>query len=121
MRTKTLLMALAALAAGVLSSNAQPVYSANIVGYVNQPLISGYNLVVPPISTSSSNSASAELVFPALIPGDVLFVWKPDGSGYNVALYGGPGAWYDGFSFAPISTPALKMGAAVCYQNNSGP
>ena len=37
MRTKTLLIAAAALAAGILSSSAQT-YSQNIVGYVNQVL-----------------------------------------------------------------------------------
>jgi hypothetical protein len=35
MRTKTLLLAVAALATGIVSSEAQNVYSANIVGYVN--------------------------------------------------------------------------------------
>jgi hypothetical protein len=44
MRTKILLVGAAALAMGVASSNAQ-VYSANVVGYVQVPLVSGYNLV----------------------------------------------------------------------------
>ena len=35
MRTKTLLLAVAALATGMISSEAQNVYSANVVGYVN--------------------------------------------------------------------------------------
>jgi len=41
MRTKTLLLAVGALAAGLVTSQAQPVYSANVVGYMNVPLPSG--------------------------------------------------------------------------------
>jgi len=44
MKAKTLLIAAAALAAGVMHSQAQ-VYSQNIVGYVNVPLNTGYNFV----------------------------------------------------------------------------
>jgi len=44
MKAKTLLIAAAALAAGVMHSQAQ-VYSQNIVGYVNLPLAAGNNLV----------------------------------------------------------------------------
>ncbi len=46
---KTLLMAAAALAAGIISSQAQPVYSQNIVGYVNVNTKSGG---ATPLSTS---------------------------------------------------------------------
>jgi hypothetical protein len=45
MRTKTLLLAVGALAAGLVTSQAQPVYSANVVGYVNIPLTNGFNAV----------------------------------------------------------------------------
>ncbi len=44
MRTKTLLIASAALAAGILTSSAQT-YSQNIVGYVSQSLV--YNGSTP--------------------------------------------------------------------------
>jgi hypothetical protein len=44
MKAKTLLMAAAALAAGVMHSQAQ-VYSQNIVGYINVPLNAGNNLI----------------------------------------------------------------------------
>src|ERR1035438_3189483 len=50
MRTKTLLLSAAALlAAGFVSSQAQPVYSQNIVGYANvpTPLASTYYTVFP--------------------------------------------------------------------------
>jgi hypothetical protein len=44
MKSKALLIAAAALAAGVMTSQAQ-VYSQNIVGYINVPLNPGYNLI----------------------------------------------------------------------------
>jgi hypothetical protein len=60
---KTLLIAAAALVAGVVSSNAQ-VYSANIVGYVNQSLPSGsLQLVCNPLDngTNTGNDVFASL------------------------------------------------------------
>jgi hypothetical protein len=45
MRTKTLLIAAAALAVGLISSQAQTVYSANVVGYVTLSLPSGYSMI----------------------------------------------------------------------------
>jgi hypothetical protein len=51
MRTKTLLLAVAALATGMISSEAQNVYSANIVGYVNVvvPASPGWACVANPL------------------------------------------------------------------------
>jgi hypothetical protein len=115
MRTKTLLIAAAtALAAGIVTSQAQ-VYSQNIVGYVNTPLPGGYTLLVAPLSPNSTNDA--ESVLPALQSGDVLLVWN--GGGYNVDLFGGPGQWFDGDSYASIAVPALAPGVGFFYQNNN--
>jgi hypothetical protein len=58
MKAKTLLIAAAALAAGVMTSQAQ-VYSQNIVGYVNVPLVAGYNFVANQLDldgTGTNNS-----------------------------------------------------------------
>jgi hypothetical protein len=58
MKAKTLLIAAAALAAGVMHSQAQ-VYSQNIVGYINVPLNPGYNLVANQLDldgTGTNNS-----------------------------------------------------------------
>jgi hypothetical protein len=58
MKTKTLLIAAAALAAGVMSSQAQ-VYSQNIVGYINVPLAAGYSMVANQLDldgTGTNNS-----------------------------------------------------------------
>jgi len=55
MKAKTLLIAAAALAAGVISSQAQ-VYSQNIVGYVNSAMGGGYVNVAVPLDLSNGNS-----------------------------------------------------------------
>lgn len=59
MRTKILLAAAAAMAAGVVASNAQ-VYSANVVGYVNvtSPGGSAYSLLANPLDNGSNTLAS---------------------------------------------------------------
>lgn len=57
MRTKTLLVAAAALAAGVVSSMAQAnVYSLNVVGYVNKEFTGGgrYTAVANPLNTTNN-------------------------------------------------------------------
>jgi hypothetical protein len=114
MRTKTLLIAAAALAVGVASSMAQT-YSQNIVGYVNTPILTGYNLLVAPVSPNTTNNAEA--VLPSLASGDVVLVWN--GGGYNVDYFNGPNDWYD-VNFNPISQPALLPGEGFFYQNNTG-
>ena len=60
---KTLLIAAAALVAGIVSSQAQ-VYSANIVGYVNQVMTNGVlQLVCNPLDngTNTANDVFANL------------------------------------------------------------
>jgi hypothetical protein len=114
MRTKTLLIAAAALAVGVASSMAQ-IYSQNIVGYVNTPVLVGYNLLTAPVSPNTTNNAEA--VLPSLESGDQLLVWN--GGGYNVDLFISAGTWLDGVSFAPISEPVLAPGKGFFYQNNN--
>jgi hypothetical protein len=113
MRTKSLLLAAAALAAGALSSQAQTVYSANIVGYVNQTFAAGqYQLIAPTLSVTSTNSA--EDLFPALQTGDSILLWT--GSAYATYTYYGPGAWGypDGSEGA---APLLSLGQGLFYLN----
>jgi hypothetical protein len=114
MRTKTLLIAVAALAVGVASSMAQ-IYSQNIVGYVNTPILTGYNLLVAPVSPNTTNNAEA--ILPSLSSGDTLLVWN--GGGYNNDYYNGPGDWYDGGTFASIPVPTLNLSQGFFYQNTA--
>jgi hypothetical protein len=63
MRTKTLLLTAAALAAAVISSQAQAVYSQNIVGYVSVVLPgNGFALVSDPFSDGNNNELTNILV-----------------------------------------------------------
>src|ERR1035437_8975970 len=83
---KTLLMAAAALAAGIITSQAQ-VYSQNIVGYVNLPLTNGvFSVVSPALSndtTGTNNTISS--VFTTPVIGDTVFAFN--GVGYDTLNY----------------------------------
>ncbi len=108
MRTKTLLIAAAALAAAVNSSNAQStVYSQNVVGYVNTVLPGGSvsTLIANPLN-GTTNSVST--ILPALQGGETVLIWH--GTGYYNYFYQGPGVgtglgfqsdWTDGFASPP--------------------
>jgi hypothetical protein len=70
MRIKALVCA-AAVAAGTVASMAQSnVYSLNIVGYVNTPLVSGFNLIANPLDNGTNSLSS---LFPAAGFGDTVF------------------------------------------------
>jgi hypothetical protein len=106
MRTKTLLVAAAALAAAIGSSHAQTVYSQNVVGYVNTPLPAGqFTLVNTPL-TGTTNGASTALS--GFQGGETLLTWN--GGGYYNYTYQGAGAgtsigfqsdWSDGNATPP--------------------
>ncbi|MDR3459813.1 MAG: hypothetical protein P4N60_20485 [Verrucomicrobiae bacterium] len=86
---KTLLIAAAALAASVISSQAQ-VYSQNIVGYVNTPLPGGNHLTMianPLIGSGGTNGAAQVLT--GLTGGENLFIWN--GAGYYAYTFNGLG------------------------------
>jgi hypothetical protein len=137
MRTQKLLItAAAALAAGVISSQAQ-VYSQNIVGYVNQ-VVAGNNaltLVENPL-LGATNNAEGLL---NLQGGETLLLWS--GGGYYVYNYqqgaaagGYPSDWTDGggakiaggtydsgtgLTFVPA--PTVPAGLGFFVQNPNGP
>jgi hypothetical protein len=103
MRTKTLLLAAAALAAGIVSSEAQSnVYSQNIVGYAQVVMPNGaYVAVNNPFNVDGVNNSTNVL---ANLPnGSVLEVWN--GSGFSSATKAsfGPnaGLWNTNFTLAP--------------------
>jgi hypothetical protein len=90
MRTKTLLIAVAgALAAAITSSQAQTVYSQNVVGYVNTTLTGSYafSMVCNPLNGTTNG---AEQVMPGLTGGESLFVWT--GHGYYIYTFQGAGS-----------------------------
>jgi hypothetical protein len=82
MRTKILLAAAAAMAAGVVASNAQ-VYSANVVGYANVvlPGNGGFNLVANPFDDGNGNQ-STNILNSALPKKSQVLTWN--GAGFNI-------------------------------------
>ena len=113
MKNKTLLIAAAALVAGVVSSEAQ-VYSANVVGYANVPLAAGYTLVANPLDDGNGNQLT-NLV--AGLPNKSSVVtWN--GTTYNTAIGKGGGVWAGNTVLAPgtgffVKSPSLTTNIFV--------
>jgi hypothetical protein len=116
MRTKTLLVAAAAIAVGLTSSMAQ-VYSQNVVGYVNIPLGANQKLIIANQLNTTNNTIGSLL--PNAVPGSILskfnagfssyvfddadLVWTPDG---NATLNPGEAAFYQ----SPSATTLTFVG-----------
>jgi hypothetical protein len=97
MKAKTLLIAAAALVAGVVSSEAQ-VYSANIVGYVNAVIPANQlTLVANPLDDGTNTITSLGAALPNK---SQVQVWN--GSGYTVSSKGA-GVWNNNLSI-PVGT-----------------
>jgi len=116
MRTKTLLIAAAtALAAAVTSSQAQTVYSQNVVGYVNLGLTPGaYQLYTPSldIDGTGTNGTVSNIVGTNVATGTTVLAWN--GAGYDTLIYesGGRGQ--------PVAWQLLGTGADPTYPLNVG-
>jgi hypothetical protein len=97
MRTKTLLIAAAALAATVISSEAQTVFSANVVGYVNVVCPAGALVLTSNPLDNGTNTANDLL---ASLPNkSQIQIWN--GSGFTPLTKGATG-------FSP--NPSLPVG-----------
>jgi hypothetical protein len=111
MKTQTLLIAAAALAAGVMSSHAQ-VYSQNIVGYVNIPLVAGQNLIANQLDydgTGTNNTVNT--VFPNGLPNKTTIqAWNPTTSSFVLAEYFTSSGWNSGTN-SPVVYSALQPGS----------
>lgn len=110
MRTKTLAIAAAVLAAGLASSVAQSnVYSLNVVGYVNVDLPAGFTLVANPLKNGDN---TINTVLPDVPLGTLLY--KFDGSFGSPAEFAGVGVGWDvNLTLAPgegafIQVPTAK-------------
>jgi hypothetical protein len=98
MRTKTLLLGAAALAASVMTSMAQNVYSVNVVGYVNVTLTNGFNLIANPLDAFGGGTGTGNTIgnlFTALP--DTTTVYKLSGGAFTQSdeFINGPG-WLAG-------------------------
>jgi len=98
MRTKTLLIAAAALAATVIASEAQTVYSANIVGYVN--VICPANTLVLTSNPLDDGTNMANDLLGSLPNKSSIQIWN--GSGFNLISKGASG--FTGNPPLPVGT-----------------
>jgi hypothetical protein len=128
MRTKTLLIASAvALTAAITSSQAQTVYSANIVGYVNTVFPVGqFTLVTSPLGGASN---SIDVLIPALQNGDEVLTWNPVNLTYTTWSYIGAGANQPGGTgygnwttndTTYSDSPTVAPGGSFFYANGQG-
>jgi hypothetical protein len=111
MRTKTLLIAVAALAAGVLTSSAQT-YSQNVVGYVNVVYkgANAYTLVANPLDDGNGNIMTN--IVGNLPAGSTVTTWA--GTGFNAPIQKTAGGWpaTAGISLPPGVAFFVKNGKA---------
>jgi hypothetical protein len=108
---KTLLIAAAALAGSIISSQAQ-VYSQNVVGYANVPTpnAGGNYLISVPFTIGVSNGANE--VFGTSLPNYTqVLVWNVSSASYTIYQSDStsPTGWDDG-GFSPIAPPVLPVG-----------
>ncbi|HEY5297629.1 MAG TPA: hypothetical protein VIK59_06870 [Verrucomicrobiae bacterium] len=103
MRTKTLLIAAAALVAGIATSNAQ-VYSQNVVGYVNSATTGGQFALLSNPLDNGTNSLSS--LYPTAPNGSQVQVWN--GTGFTVATKLPPG-WSPNLVITPGEGFFIKL------------
>jgi hypothetical protein len=96
MRTKTILLSAAVLAAGLSASLAQSVFSVNAVGYVNVTVVGGYTLICNPLN-GTNNLLST--VIPAPPDGTTVLKWDP-----ATQRFGSPFTYLDGVGWLPDGT-----------------
>jgi hypothetical protein len=104
MRTKTLLLSAVALAAGLVSSQAQSnVYSANVVGYANVVLKGNgqFTLVATPFDDGNGNQFTNLIDSANSLPKQSqVLTWN--GSGFNITQKAGtPAVWPSSSSLPP--------------------
>ncbi len=108
MKTKALILAGLVSLAGVVASQAQTVYSVNIVGYVNLTIQPGFSMISNPLQ---GQSTSIPTLIPAPPEGTSVFKFNPATGGYSVAQFV-DGAWEG-------SAVTLAPGEGVFIRNSS--
>ena len=112
---KTLLIAAAALAAGIISTQASSVYSQNIVGYANVVTANNVTYAMSvPFAVGVSNGANEIWPLssgqPTIPDGSQLMIWN--GSGFDTFLSdsGSASLWDDNNGTAIPNSPKLPVG-----------
>jgi hypothetical protein len=106
MRTKTLLLTAAVVAAGFTAATAQSVYSVNAVGYVNLSLGSGFTLIANPLNTTNNNSLDS--VLPSVPDGTQILKWDSANQRFFDASQ-----FIDGAGWFPSATLSPGEGAFI--------
>ena len=103
MRTKTLFLAALVAAVGVASSMAQSnVYSLNVVGYVNKPFVTGFNLIANPLNKGTNGLD--EIMANANVPDNTIaFIWDTAAQDFlTLATYvSGSSSWIPNVNMPP--------------------
>jgi len=117
MRTKSLLLAGAALAISLVASQAAPVYSQNVVGYANVPMAgSATYLLTIPFQIGSSNGANEVWPLsggnPTIPDFSTMLIWN--GAGYNAYLSdSSSGSLWDDTDYNALpGAPVIPVGGA---------
>jgi hypothetical protein len=116
---KTLLIAAAALAASVISSQAQ-VYSQNIVGYVNITIPAGFSGLANPLENNGDNATNFFDTTSGAQDGNIVLSW----TGVKYAQVQVDSTSATGFS-DPVSNaskpaPIMKPGVGFLFNNQNG-
>jgi hypothetical protein len=105
MRTKTFLLSAAVIAAGLSVASAQSVFSVNAVGYVNVPLVAGFQIIANPLN--NSNNLLSEIL-PSVANNTTVYRFNPTNQTfYNASTFfldpGPPpvGVWFPDAKLAP--------------------
>ena len=121
---KTLLIAAAALAAGIISTEASSVYSQNIVGYVNTTLAGSgkFTAICNPLQGTTN---AADQILTSLQSGDALYIWDTAGNQYHSYTFiatdaGGAGLSFIDDSSSFVSAPLINPGQGFFYATGSG-
>jgi hypothetical protein len=94
MRTKTILLTAALVAAGVATSMAQSnVYSLNVVGYVNLSITPGYNLIANQLDVDGIDNVNTALTN-GVPDQSQLFTWNGTTFNPSITFFAGTG-WLD--------------------------
>jgi hypothetical protein len=119
MRTKALLIASAALAAGVVTSQAQ-VYSQNIVGYINAPAPVSYSVQSVQLDISGGNSLTNIIQNPVgNLDGSGVYVWN--GTTYTTYILDSTlGGVADATDSHAVPSPTLSAGTPFLFNNQGG-
>jgi hypothetical protein len=115
MRTKLLIWAAALAAASACTTMAQTVYDLNVVGYINIPVVEGFNLIANQLDFDGTgvNNTPANVLGESLPVNASVYGWSPSNT-WNIAAYTyNPSTGLDSWTAIPGNMPTLNPGQGV--------